>query len=127
MMKNFEIQWKALKDRKEDDEPKVPKISKALPITKWTEAFKDCLWRVIGVRMIPLAHVIRADETLPAAAPALEAGQPHSQAHGSVEAKLVARELHAHPLHRDDNATLHCKLEEATRATQHAASIKPFQ
>ena len=40
-MKNFEIQWKALKGKKEDNEPEVPKISKALPVIKWTEAFQD--------------------------------------------------------------------------------------
>jgi len=40
-MKNFEIQWKALKGKKEDDQPEVPKISKALPVIKWTEAFQD--------------------------------------------------------------------------------------
>ena len=56
-MSNFEIQWKALKERKDDD-PEVPKIIKALPIIKWTEAFQDFLNRVIGARMIPLAYVI---------------------------------------------------------------------
>ena len=48
VMSNFEIQLKALKDRKEEDDPDVPKINKALPIIKWTEAFQDFLNRVIG-------------------------------------------------------------------------------
>ena len=43
VIKNFEDQWKALKGRREDDEPDVPKISKSLPIIKWTEAFQDFL------------------------------------------------------------------------------------
>ena len=43
VMKNFEIQWKALKERKEVDDPDVPKISKSLPIMKWMEAFQDYL------------------------------------------------------------------------------------
>jgi hypothetical protein len=30
VMKNFEIQWKALMDKKSKDEPKTPKISKSL-------------------------------------------------------------------------------------------------
>ena len=55
-MSNFEIQWKALKDRKDEDDPDVPKITKALPIIKWTEAFQDFLHRVTGARMIPLAY-----------------------------------------------------------------------
>ena len=61
VMSNFEIQWKALKDRKDEDDPVVPKITKALPIIKWTEAFQDFLNRVIGARMIPLAYVIQID------------------------------------------------------------------
>ena len=37
VMSNFEVQWKALKDRKDEDDPDVPTITKALPIIKWTE------------------------------------------------------------------------------------------
>ena len=42
-MKNFNIQWEALKETKTEDAPEVPKITKALPIIKWTEAFQDYL------------------------------------------------------------------------------------
>jgi hypothetical protein len=55
------------------------------------------------------------------------AGQPHSLEHGSVEAELVARAQHNHALYRDDNANVYYRLEEATRTTAYAASIKPFQ
>ena len=48
VMSNLEIQWKALKDREDEDDPDVPKTTKALPIIKWTEAFQDFLHRVIG-------------------------------------------------------------------------------
>ena len=58
VMSNFEIHWKALKERKDEDDPDVPKVTKALPIIKWTEAFQDFLNRVIEARMIPLAYVI---------------------------------------------------------------------
>ena len=57
-MHHFEIQWKALKNRKDDDDPEVPKITKAHPIIKWTEAFQDYLHQIIGVQMIPLTYVI---------------------------------------------------------------------
>ena len=57
-MKNFEIQWKALKEQKMEDAPEVPKITKALPIIKWTEAFQDYLNRHIGNCSIPLSYII---------------------------------------------------------------------
>jgi hypothetical protein len=34
VMKNFADQWKAMEDKKNGDEPEVPKITKALPIIK---------------------------------------------------------------------------------------------
>jgi hypothetical protein len=42
-MKNFEIQWKALMNKKGKDEPETPQISKSLNIMKWSEAFRDIL------------------------------------------------------------------------------------
>jgi len=48
---NFEHQWKAIKDQKDKDVPDVPKISKALPVLKWLEAFDDFLSSVIGARI----------------------------------------------------------------------------
>ena len=71
VIRNFEIQWKVLKDRKDEDDPDVPKIAKALPIIKWTEAFQDFLNRVIGARMIPLAYGIQIDPQVPGPAPTL--------------------------------------------------------
>ena len=93
VMSNFEIQWKALKERKDEDDPDVPKITKALPIIKWTEAFQDFLNRDIGARMIPLAYEIQIDPQVPGNAPPLAANQPHSTEHGSVEAE---RPTHRH-------------------------------
>ena len=127
VMSNFEIQWKALKNRKDEDDPDVPKIAKALPIIKWTEAFQDFLNRVIGARMIPLAYVIQIDPHVPGPAPTLAPNQPHSTEHGSVEGELIARVSRTHVLFRDDNSVVYYHLEEATRGTSYAASIKPFQ
>ena len=127
VMRNFNEQWKALEERKENENPDVPKITKALPVIKWTEAFTDYLSHAIGVRMIPLAYVIRPEADVPVAAPALAAGEPYSLEHGSVEQELVARASHMHALFREDNSDVYYKLEEATRGTPYAASIKPFQ
>ena len=47
--------------------------------------------------------------------------------HGSVEDELIARASHEHAKFKDDKAKVHYYLEEATRSTSYAASIKPFQ
>jgi hypothetical protein len=114
-MSRHREQWKALQDRKSGETPDVRKITKALPVIKWTQAFADFLHREIGVRSIPLAYVIRDEVNIPGTAPALLAGQPHSNKHGSIEAELVACAQHTHALYRDDNANVYYRLEEATR------------
>ena len=43
-----------------------------------------------------------------------------------MEGELVARASHTHALFRDDNSVVYYHLEEATRGTSYAASIKPF-
>ena len=127
VMKNFEIQWKVLKERKGDDSPDVPKISKAVPVIKWMEPFQDFLNRNIGNHNIPLVYIIRDEPNPPAPAPPLAAGQPHSIEHGSIESELIARASHTRALFRDNNSDLYHLLEEATWGTPYAASIKPFQ
>ena len=44
-----------------------------------------------------------------------------------MEGELVARAAHTHALYRDENSVVYYHLEEATRGTSYAASIKPFQ
>ena len=107
VMKNFEIQWKALKERKEGDHPEFPKISKSLPIMKWTEAFQDYLHRTIAVRTIPLAYITRETVDVPAIPPLQEANKPHSTEHGSIEVELVARASHDHELYKEDNGSVY--------------------
>lgn len=127
-MKNFETQWKALMDKSKVDAPEVPKITKTLPIIRWTEAFNDYLHRVIGIRKIPLAYVIRPDAVPEHIDGCPRANNlPHSTKHGSIEDELVARASHGHPLYREDNQAVYYQLEEATRSTPYAASIKPYQ
>ena len=123
-MSNFEIQWKALKERKDEDDLDVPKITKALPIIKWTEVFQDFLNRVIGARMIPLAYVIQIDSQVPGNAPPI-VNQPHSTEHGSVEGELVARVL-IH-MHSTEMTTLWCiitwKKQPGEPLMQHPSNL----
>ena len=53
--------------------------------------------------------------------------QPYSEEHGSIKNDMVARASHNHGLFKDDNASVYYKLEEATRSTPYADTIKPFQ
>ena len=83
VMKNFDIQWTAVKEKKGQDSPETPKISKALPVIKWMEAFQDFLNRKIGNRNIALAYIIHDEPNPPAVASPLTPGKPHSIEHGS--------------------------------------------
>ena len=127
VVKNFDIQWKALVDRKKSNELDIPKISWTLPVLKWMEAFSDYLHQIIGSRMIPLAYVIREHANPPGAAPPRATSQPHSEEHGLVKMDMIMHASHDHALFREDNAKVYFKLEEATRSTMYAASIKPYQ
>ena len=40
---------------------------------------------------------------------------------------MIAWASHTHAMFRDNNAAVYYTLEEATRSTSYAASIKPFQ
>lgn len=87
---NFAEHWKALKARKTEENPDVPKITKSLVATQWSEAFADFLQRKIGARTIPLSYVICTNSTVLVTAPLFTRGQPCSTTHTSVEGELVA-------------------------------------
>lgn len=127
VIRNFEEQWKVLVQRKDDDAPEVPKVSRSLPILKWFESFLDLLSRTVGVRYIPLIYVVRDDVNVPNPPPPLETDQPHSSQHGSVEAELIARATHNHHLFAADSSAVYYLMEEGFRGTQYAAALKPFQ
>jgi hypothetical protein len=96
VMKNFSEQWKALEDKKGGNKPEVPEITKALPIIKWTDTFRNYLHRVIGVCTIPLAYGIRPEAAVPPIGPQA-ADVPHSTEHEAIETELIARASHGHP------------------------------
>ena len=125
--KHFEIQWNALKKKKEDDIPETPKMAKQLAPMKWCESFMDHLHRCVGVRTVPLAYVLREKVVVPAVCLPITAREPHSEATRSIKQELIERTSHDHPLYRNDNETIYHKMEEATRGTSYTASITPFQ
>ena len=130
VMRNFNLQMKALREVKKRDDPETPKISKSLPIMRWAESFRDILHRVLGVRTIPLAYVIRPDVIPVGILPPLEPNMPHSivdDGVGTIVKDLINRASHSHPNYTNDNDKVYGMLEEATRGTSYSPSIKPFQ
>ena len=127
IMRNFGEQYKALMERKNEDEPDTPTISKDLPIIKWVEAFCDHLYRCVGVRNVPLAYVIRSTVAVPMPIGPQATDQPYTEENASIKEDLIARASHDHGLFKDDNAQVYYKLEEATRSMMYADTIKPFQ
>jgi hypothetical protein len=84
-LKNFEAQWDSIAEqRKRIGDLTVPKITKALTIIKFIEAYESYSRQYIGVRTAPLAYVIREDAAVVVPAPALAPNQPFSEEHGSV-------------------------------------------
>ena len=133
VLSNFEIQWKSVTERSKKDPPETPKITKGTTVMKWSEAFKDHCHQYIGARNIALAYVIRDDSEVPEDFPdqgTTENGTinvPHAEEYGSIDAELITRANHDHPLFRVDNETVYMELEKATRSTQYAAAISPHQ
>ena len=80
----------------------------------------------MGIRNVPLVYMIR-DEIVNGTPNPFEADQPYYTETGSIEAELVQKASHNHPLFREDNAKLYFDLEEDIRGTVYAGRIKPFQ
>ena len=87
-LKNFEVQWKVIKAAMDGDAPEAPKMSKTVGIVKWLEAYENYSKNRIGDCYAPLAYVIRDTVAVPAA-PAFQAGQPHSDEHGSAKEEMI--------------------------------------
>ena len=109
------------------DEPDVPKITRNLADTRWSELFNDFLNQVYDVRNAPLAYVICANVEVAHPPPPLLINQPHTAKHGSVEGELVARLTHTSPVFRDENSAVYHNLEVATCSTIYASTLKPYQ
>lgn len=126
VLKEFGEQWQSLVAMKDNEEPSVPRITRSLPIVKWTESFEDFLHEVVGHRCIPLAYLIREEVVAANPPPPLANRRCYSAEHGSVKAELIARATHDNTKYSDDNQKLYSFIEEATRTTQYAASIRPY-
>ena len=127
VLKGFYSEWEAIKKQSREDKPMVPVLSKHQTPVRWMESFKDCLFRTFGVRGSPLSYVIRSDvDVAPEAVAPLEAEKAYSAEAGSVLHELINRLSHDNPLFKTDNNSVYSLLDDATRGTIYAPTIKPY-
>ena len=62
VLKAFHIEWEAIEKLAKVTKPEVPKLSKHQTPIRWVESFKDCAFRIFGVRGAPLSYIDRSDE-----------------------------------------------------------------
>ena len=77
-----------MEDNKGDNKPELSKITKAFPIIKWAEDFREYLHKVIVVCIIPLAYVIHIDDSIPVIG-LQSAGTPYYIEHEAIEMELT--------------------------------------
>jgi hypothetical protein len=128
VLRNFELQHRALLEKKAEADPEVPKVStRSLPVMQWSEAMVDVLDQCIGAQDAPLSYLVRAEEDVPNPCPPIMANRPHAAEYATIERELIARASHTHALATVDNDKLYSKIREAVTSTPYEATIKPFQ
>ena len=114
-LKNFELQWKALKALTEEDKPKVPKLNpKNSPTICWLKSFVDMLQRSFGTRLVPFSYVVRDEAMVPQPAPPAATGMRYAVCFDTMMEEMIARTTHSHHLFLMDNKAVFHLLEEAT-------------
>ena len=127
VIKNLAEKWKALKDWRSNDNPEVPKITKALPLIKWTQAFQYHLHRVIGVQKHPfgICNMRVWDSSSTATTPSEWATKfLITRIYGGSNCRS------SFPLtrpFRDYKSRVYYFVKEANRTRPYATSIQPFQ
>ena len=127
-LKNFDHALKALKALSEKAPPEIPKISRAMPVMKWSPAFEIVMESTYGTRdFLPLMYVLRKDVIPVDPPPPLMTNRPFSEDTGSLRSELINRASHTHVNFDEDNGLVFDALELATRGTKLTASIQPFR
>ena len=133
VLRDFHVEWKAMKSMSSQESPTLPILSKNNPPLKWCESFKNFLYASFGVRKVPLLYVIRNNVAVTPETGTddegtydpLQNGKPFGSS-GSVLEDLIARSSHTHPLFKSDNAVVYGYIEEAARNSTFAHTIKSY-
>ena len=104
-----------------------PKLTKHYPVHKWMKLMVLYLGQKVGVCNAPLAYVVWAGAIVPAVPPPLQAGEPHSEQHGSIEGDLIGRMTRNHALFKVNNGAIYNMIESSTRGSDVTSSIAPFR
>ena len=91
------------------------------------EYFSNFIHRTVGEINIPLFYVIRESDIMPGAAQPTMIGKPYYEEHGFVEKEFIVRSSHTHSHFKEDSSKVYYYIDEATRTTRYAASIKTHQ
>ena len=122
----FTFQWKALEElKKEQSDSNLPKLTKNLQVMKWTPLITAFWATQVGGRNAPLTYVIREDATV-ATPRSLRPNRPFSSNFLDIAEELNERLSHDHPVFRADNQLVYKHLEEATRTSIAAATVKQY-
>jgi hypothetical protein len=126
VLRDFYIEWEAVLTLNKEDKASVPVLSKQVPPLKWIESFKNHLYNTFGIRKCPLLYVVREDAVVATEVDdPLQPGKSYGES-GSVVDELIKRMSHTNPLFNNDNAMVFALLDQATRGTIYAMTIKPY-
>ena len=126
VLTDFNLKYEAIIKLSKKDKPDVPKITKTSTPLRWIESFNDCLYRTYGIRDCPLSYVIRENDVNESEEEdPLQMNKSYGKS-GSVLDEMIKRLRHNHPLFKSDNAAVYSLLEEATRGTIYAPTVKPY-
>ena len=141
VLRDFNMEYQAIRKTDKLQTMKLPALTAANPPLQWCESFRNFLYTTFGVRKIPLLYVVRESvavipEGAPPATPAVAADPnavydpllPNKSygSSGSILEDTIYRSSHSHPLFKTDNATVYTYIEESTRGSIYATTIKPF-
>ena len=126
VLKDFHTEYESVIALSNETKPSVPVLTKNNSPLKWIESFRDCLFRTYGLRKTPLLYVIREDVVPPAEVVDPLVDKKAYGSSGSIIDELIARLTHADPLFKSDNASVYSMMEEATRGTVYASTVKPY-
>lgn len=127
VLKDFHTEYESVIALSDETKSSAPALSKNNSQLKWIDSFRDCLFRTYGLRKTPLLYVIRDDVAPPdELEDPLVNGKACYGSYGSIIDELIARLTHADPLYKSDNASVYSMMEEATRGTIYASTVKPY-